>query len=245
MRKRTKLALAGGGIFLVGLLAGALVSGGLPVLAFDGFSGFSSASASTPTKSNYCQLYEQTLAKDLNVSTSQLDQANQSAAKTVIEQMYADGKITAAEKTKLEQALQNGKFPCGAFARGGWHGIGMRGGFGPIGTQARTAIATAVASKLNISEQTLMSDLQAGQTIPQIAQAQKVSLSDVNAAYLGAIKTQLAKAVSSGMITQDQSTKIYNAMQQAVNGGHYPLLEGHERGFRGGKAPAQASTQEG
>jgi hypothetical protein len=50
-------------------------------------------------------------------------------------------------------------------------------------------------------------------------------VSDVNNAYLGAVKSQLAQAVSSGFITQAQSDQAYSVIQQAVANGHYPMLE--------------------
>src|SRR6185437_15709071 len=103
---------------------------------------------------------------------------------------------------------------------------------------ARSAIASAVAGALKISTSTLDSDLAVGQTIPQIAAAQKVNLSDVNTAYLNAVKSQLSSAVSAGTITQAQSDAAYSKVQQAVQSGNYPLL-----GMRGHKSPPTQPAQ--
>jgi hypothetical protein len=121
-------------------------------------------------------------------------------------------------QSKLEQFAAN---PC-AFVtqQGNWHGKN-----GQALASSREAVAAAVAAKLNLTPATLNSDLAAGQSIPQIAQAQKVPLTDVNTAYLTAVKTQLNQLVSSGKITQDQSNQLYQRVQQAVQQGHYPLLE--------------------
>ncbi|HEV2460515.1 MAG TPA: hypothetical protein VGS80_19345, partial [Ktedonobacterales bacterium] len=47
----------------------------------------------------------------------------------------------------------------------------------------------------------------------------------VSTAYLNAVKSALASAVSSHTITQTQSDALYAKVQQAVASGHYPLLE--------------------
>lgn len=219
MRKRILFALGGAGIFVVGLLAGMITTGGFPAFAQSANSG-----ASTASKGDYCALYIQTLASDLKVSQSQLSAANQDAAKKVIAQMYADGKITADQKNRLEGRL--GKLsghPC-AFVK---QGFAHRGEVAAALKGARQQIETAVAGALNLPVATLESDLAAGQTIPQIAQAQKVDINTVNTAYLNAVKSQLAQAVSSGALTQAQSDTFYSRIQQAATAGHYPLLERH------------------
>ena len=85
---------------------------------------------------------------------------------------------------------------------------------------------TPVAASLGISTSTLESDLKAGQTIPEIAKARNVSLSAVNSAYLGAVKSLLSQAVTKKEITQDESNTIYSHVTASVNAGHYPLLRG-------------------
>lgn len=229
MRRRMTLGLAIGGVFVAGLLLGGMLSGILPALAASqNQSPQHTSAAKTTTKADmqaYCTLYEQTLAKDLNVTASQLEQANAQAMQAVINQMFKDGKITAAQKTQLEQAAAQIKSsPCthlgalGSLARQHSKGLGQLAG-------ARQAVVQSVASALHLSADTLTADLASGQTITQIASAQHVSISAVNAAYLGAIQTQLKQVVSSGMLSQAQSDMLYSKLQQAVQSGHYPLLE--------------------
>src|SRR5215831_17790831 len=100
MHKRVLLGLGIAGVFLAGLLVGGIVSGALPAFAS---SNAGSASGAAKTKADYCALYEQTLAKDLKISTSDLEKANADALQAVINQMASDGKITAQQKTQLEQ----------------------------------------------------------------------------------------------------------------------------------------------
>lgn len=215
MRKRIVLAAAIGGVFVVGLLGGMIVSGGLPVFA-------SSNSTQTGASGNYCQQYEQALAQQLGVSTSKLSQANQSAIQTVIAQMAKDGKITAAQQAKLEQrAKQFEAHPCASLL--GKHG--KRAAVGNALAKGRLAVATAVAGKLGVSVDTLKADLKGGQTLQQIAASRNVSTSDLNTAYLTAVKAQLDQAVANKTITSTQETTLYNRVQQAVQNGHYPLLQ--------------------
>ena len=225
IRNKLFLALAGGGILLVGLVTGALLSGGFPAWAF-GSSATPTPGTATKGNGQYCQLYEQTLANELHVSQSTLESANQDAIKAVIQQAYKDGKITQTEETNLlNRASAMGTHGCAGMRFGFGHG---RGGFGPQLAGARQAILNAVAGRLGITAATLQSDLASGQTIAQIATAKNVPLTGsngVNAAYLSAVQAQLNQAVSAGTITQAQSTRLYSMAQQGVASGHYPLLE--------------------
>lgn len=90
--------------------------------------------------------------------------------------------------------------------------------------QARPAILAATAASLHLTSVQLTADLDAGQTIPQIAQAQHTPLSQVNAAYLNAVKTQLNDAVQQGKITQSQASSLEQTVQNDVAKGKYPLL---------------------
>ncbi|MGO8949764.1 MAG: hypothetical protein ACLQUY_19350 [Ktedonobacterales bacterium] len=89
---------------------------------------------------------------------------------------------------------------------------------------AQQSIVSPVASSLGISNQMLVSDLNAGQTIPEIANAHGVRLTTVNQAYLGAVQGLLSQAVSKGYLTQDQSNALYSRLTTSVSAGSYPLL---------------------
>jgi hypothetical protein len=227
------LGLAGGGILLVGLLAGALMSGGVPAWAAGALTGQVLATQTTTPQGNYCQVYMQALAKSLNVPESTLAQANQSALKSTIQQAYQDGKISQAQETRLLNQVNSATtHPC-AFA-----GIGraLGGNWGGARTQlkaARQAVLAAVANKLGLSVNTLQSDLRAGQTLGQIAQNQHVALSGtsgLNAVYLATVQQQLNQAAKNGGITQAQATSLYQQAQQGVSSGRYFLMAGGSRG---------------
>jgi hypothetical protein len=76
------------------------------------------------------------------------------------------------------------------------------------------------AQALKISPAALLSDLQSGQTVAQIAQAQHVDIATVNTAYLRGVKESLSQ------FTSDQSRidQAYQKEQQGVQNGKYDLL---------------------
>ena len=77
MRKRIIMGVAGASLILVGIFAGFIVSGGIPVFASRNSDTAASVSQATPgNATSYCQLYEQTLAKQLGVNESKLESAN-------------------------------------------------------------------------------------------------------------------------------------------------------------------------
>ncbi|HEX6819792.1 MAG TPA: hypothetical protein VF120_15555 [Ktedonobacterales bacterium] len=242
--QRWMLALGAAGIFLAGLLLGAVGSGHV-FAASQTTAQNSSASTTLHVKAaavgtpfvspqeaqNYCQLYEQTVLGDLktdgfNVSVAQLEGANYDAITAVLNKMVADKKITQAQETQIAQQLallQSN--PCQNLSQ-------LGKGAAPSASQqqalmgARSAILDATAKALHLSSANLQSDLTAGQTVAQVAAGQNVPIATVNQAYLGAVGDQLKTAVANGMITQAQADQLSAMVQTAVNAGHYPLLDG-------------------
>lgn len=238
-QKKWLLGIAGAGLLVVGMVAGIAMASNLNV-----FAGSYAPRAATPTSNAYCQLYLNTVASKLGKNASDLTSANQAGMQAVLDQMAKDGKITADQKTKLEQKLKDaGQNPCALLGRLGIGHPGRgAGGLGGALSGARTAIETKVAGALKISTSTLESDLKSGQTLQQIATSQKVDYATVKSAYLSAVQDQLNAAVTNKTITQEQSTAIYGKIQQAVNNNQFPLLQGGHgmMGMRGPKGMPSA-----
>lgn len=211
----------GGGLLLVGMFIG-VIGGRLPV-----FASMNLFQDVTPPVSNgdYCLLYETTLANDLHVSTSALEQANVDALQKTINQLAKDGKITTSEQLALEAGLmQAGRDPCKnlpAVASSLMSNPALKQQLAAI----HTKLVNDVAPSLKLLPSTLNLELSAGKPIVQIAEEQQVPLSDVNTAYLKSVKAILAQHVKSQDITQDQADWLYSVDVQAVNNGHYPLLD--------------------
>jgi hypothetical protein len=226
MSKRVVLGVGGGLLLAAGLAIGVILGPSLQALAAGGQA--NAAAATTPTAGGYCQLYEQTVSKDLGVSQQQLENANKDALQKVINQMAADGKLTQAQKSQAEQELNKyASNPCAAIeaAAQAKQASKASGSQAQAISGVRTVIMSAVAGALNTSTSALQSELSAGKTVSQIITEKNASKSAVDAAYLKAVQAQLAKAVSAGSLTQSQSDMAYSFLQQAVASGHYPLLD--------------------
>ena len=236
MNKRVLLGVGGGLLLVLGLVLGVIVGPSLQALAAGSHPSTSAAAKATPTN-DYCQLYEQTVLKNLpGVSQQQLENANKAGAQAVINKLYADGKITQAQQAQAEQELsQYANNPCAAIAAAAKaHATGKgaaSNGQAQALSAARSAILAAVAVPLKTNATALQSELAGGKTIAQITTAQGAKKSDVDKAYLAAVQAQLAKAVSAGTLSQAQSDLAYSYLQQAVAANHYPLLD---RGSSGG-----------
>lgn len=222
MSKRVIFGVAGAALLVAGVLVGMIFSDSLRALA----AGTPTAGANKQAQTGYCQLYEDTLASQLGVTSDKLKASQQAAAQKVIDQMAADGKITASEQARLTQALKNRAANACAFVRAAAGKRLVASYAGRVLQGSRSAIESAVAAKLNLTQGQLDANLASGQTVTQIATAQKVDISSVNDAYLGAVKSALDGAARSGQLTQDQSSAIYTRVRKAVQNGHYPLLEG-------------------
>lgn len=248
MNKRVALGLVGGLLLSVGLVIGVAAGPSLQSLIMGGHAS-AAAEVTTPTPSAgaYCQLYIDTVSKDLGVKQSDLQSANKDALQAVINKMYADGKLTQTQKVQAESELaQYAGDPCAALqAIAKQKGAGIAGGASAKAMSgARTALLTAVAGALKMSSSDLQSQLSAGKTVAQVISAKGASKSAVSAAYLKAAQAQFASAVKSGAMTQSQSSMAYSFLQQAVASGHYPLLD-KQGGFGGSFGPNGAMSPAG
>jgi hypothetical protein len=240
LRKKWVLGIVGAGLLVVGMAAGVAMASN-----FNAFAGsYTPMATATTTPNAYCQLYLNTVAGKLGKQVSDLTSANQAGMQAVIDQMAKDGKITADQKTQLEQKLQNAASnPC-ALLGALRFGRGAKGG-GALGgalSTARSTVEQKVADALKISVSTLESDLKSGQTVQQIATSQKADYNSVKTAYLNAVQDQLNAAVGNKTITQPQSTAIFAKIQQAVNNNQFPLLERGGHGMKGAPATPSASS---
>lgn len=222
MRKLLVRTLIGSGLLFLGMGIG-IVGGRLPVFA--AILAPQTSTSVNVSPGDYCHFYELTLANDLHVSTSALEQANRDALQKTIDQLAKDGKITIAEQAALLGALQQvGTDPCTNLPQA-LAALANNPALKQELLVIHATLITAVAKSLHLAPSTLETDLAQGMTIPQLAQEQKVPLADVNAAYLGSVKTILGQFVKEQVITQEQSGLLLSITEQSVSRGQYPLLE--------------------
>ena len=238
MRQRILVSVGGAALLALGLVVGIIVGPSLQALA----AGNQQAQPRV-AKGDYCGLYMQTVEDELGKTQAQLTTANKDAMQKVIDQMYADGKITQTQKTQAEQQLAKyASDPCAALKQmatqrqsGQGHGNGQ--GHTPQAqavTAARAQIEAATAKALGLTQAQLQTDLAKGETVAQLTKAQGVQKSAVDSAYLGAVQTLLKQAVSGGQMTQAQSDMAYGYLKSAVTQGHYPLLDKGGAGMMAG-----------
>ena len=217
-----KILLIGGGsaLLLLCILFGAFFAGPLIASARSGQS--TTTAASTPTTTNpYCQQYLQDLANRLGVSVSTLQQDKLASTDDVIAQLVKDGKLTQNQANQLKQRLASHQ-ACTGKGKGLWgRGVMMQSL-----KQYLPAVATQVAQGLHITSTQLMSQLQSGKSLSDIATAQGVSAAQLQTIVTNAIQSAVNKAVSDGNLTQQQATNIMQMLQKNP-GAFNRLLNGH------------------
>jgi polyhydroxyalkanoate synthesis regulator phasin len=205
MKKRTILIVGGASaLLLLAILFGAFFAG--PLLA----SANSSQNTSNTATNTYCTQYLQDLAQRLNVSVSTLQQDKLAARKDVINQMVKDGKLTQAQATAIEQKLSS---------RQECTGTGNGLAYDRFVTRQflqkyRPVMINDIAKGLNLSSTQLTSDLKAGQSLSQIATAQRVSATQLNTIVNNAIQDALRQAVSARDLTQAQADAYTQYLQK-------------------------------
>jgi hypothetical protein len=227
MRNRILLALGGLVILLVGLAAGMLVGGRMSANA--AASSHYTVRAGTSDVSKYCATYEQTLANDLNVAPSALEQANIDALTKALDQLVSEHEITKTERDQLVPLLkQLGTSPCTQLDSGA-KAIQSYLQSNPLLVQqalaAHAAVTAAVATALHMTPDALTAALSAGKTVPQLAKQQNVSIAAARKAYTDAAKSFLAQDVSSQTITQAQADALNKLLANAAAKDSYPLLD--------------------
>jgi len=219
-----KILIIGGGsaLLLLCIAFGAFFAGPLLASARNGQTTAAAAAASTPSATNpYCQQYLQDLAKRLGVSVSALQQDKLAAAEDVLAQLVKDGKLTQNQANQMKQRLQSYQ-ACTGKGNGFWG----RGVMLQSLKQYLPDVATQVASGLHMSSTQLVSQLQSGKSLSEIATTKGVSSTQLQTIVTNAVQSTVNKAVSDGNLTQQQSTTIMQMLQKHPNVLNR-LLNGH------------------
>ena len=217
-----KILFIGGGsaLLLLCILFGAFYAG--PLLASARSGQTTATAASTPTATNpYCQQYLQDLATRLGVPVSTLQQDKLASAEDVLAQLVKDGKLTQNQANQIKQRLESHQ-ACTGKGKGFWG----RGVMVQSLKQYLPAIATEVAQGLHMTASQLMSQLQSGKSLGDIATAQGVSSAQLQTLVTNAIQSAVNKAVSDGNLTQQQATNIMQMLQKNPGALNH-LFNGH------------------
>lgn len=169
------------------------------------------------------------LATEKGVALQTIVDALIAEQKTLLQQAVTEGRLTQAQADARLAALQS-ELPTRlstAFTPG------MRGdGRGMLGRFGLGASLTTVATTLGVSESDLLTALQAGKSVADVAAEKNVDLATVSAAIVAEQNTKLQQAVSAGQLTQAQADQQLALLQ--ANLPHLLSLKGGmEAGFGG------------
>ena len=191
------------------------------------------------------EAYLNALAARLGLSVDQLKEAQKQARIDLINKAVADGTLTQEQANQRIQAIQSGQGPGqpGAGQRGQERpGRGQRGQQGPGQGQGQRGPgmpgpSQAIADLLGMTPQEIRTELQAGKSLAQIAEAKGVSRDTLKAKILETQKARLDAAVAAGRMTAEQAQQM--ATRQAANVDR--MLDATPGQRRGPQAPGSGS----
>lgn len=169
--------------------------------------------------------FRQALADILGISVEEYDAAVEQAQDRVVDEALDEGWLTEDQAEMLRWRMDQEP------------GFGMRGmdkGFGKFGhgiLGPGNNLVSIAADQLGMSLTDLLTELQDGKTIADVAAEKGVDTGAIVDAYLAELKTDLDEAVTEGRITQNQADySLEQAEERAVD----QLDNTWEGDFRGG-----------
>jgi AraC-like DNA-binding protein len=182
-----------------------------------------------PTPPVYGQTFWQTFADKLGVSVDKLQGALREALKATVGQALKDGKLTQSQADTANGRIDKMTFDKPLFGQflGERRRDMLRVGFA-LGKEG----IEAAAAKLGMTPRDLMTELRAGKSLADVAQAKNVSVDDLKAAILAAVNAQIDQAVKDGKLTQAQADQAKSKVATELD-----LSKKLPEGWLGGKRP--------
>lgn len=204
--------------FAGALIVAALVGG---TLINTTFAVDETADASDATGTAYCDVFRDTLASELGVTSEDLNSAGKAAANAAIDAAVAAGDLdedrAATMRERIEAYDGNG---CGMFGRAGafgrGFGIGMERGIarGLFGGN----VFEAAAEALGMTSDQLITEVHDAGSLESLADAQGSPYDDVRAAILVTVQADLDAAVDEGM-AQDRADAVIERLSAWLDEG--------------------------
>ena len=165
------------------------------------------AAAQASTSSTVCGNFMKHFAVAISKSQAEINTAFQKAIADTLADEVKSGQITQAQADALKKRLSS-QTPC--VLPSTIH----RGSAPKAQIEAyMQQYVTAAAAALGISEAQLKTDLAGGQSLSQVATAQKVSEADFRTKLINNLKPILDKAVTDKKLTADQAKAIVSRLQ--------------------------------
>jgi len=197
---------------------------------------------------DFGQRFKEALAGVLGISVDEYDAAVDQAQSQVLDEAVTEGWLTEDQATQMQERMDQG------FGTRGWDkGFMEPRGFGHGGS----SILSVAADELDMSVQDLMSELQDGKTIADVAGEKGIDPQTITDAYLAKVKESLTQAVDDGKLTQERADwqleqaqeNVQGVLEQswdefAPEGFHHGRFPGGMRGFPKGTedAPVQPES---
>lgn len=162
----------------------------------------------------YCQVFLDTFAAELGVSTDELAPAAKAAAIAAINQAVENGDLTQDVADRMIENVNNWEGDgCGwiGFRLGHWAHHAAR-------VEFMSGVFESAAKTLSMELSELREALQ-DSTLEEVAEAEGVAYADVVAAALASAQADLDAAVEAGNITQDKADEIYARLETWLNEG--------------------------
>jgi polyhydroxyalkanoate synthesis regulator phasin len=168
--------------------------------------------------------FKEALADILGISVDKYDAAVDQAHSKVIDEALAEGWLTEEQaeilQWRMDQAPELGHG--GMMPKGFGLDRGMMGGV--------DSLTSIVAEKLDLSITDLLTELQDGKTIADVASDKGVDLQVIVDAYVAQVKESLDEAVADGRITQKQADWQLEQVIERVTDQLNSTWEDHSRG---------------
>lgn len=174
----------------IGLLAGVLTIGGGGVAAANGLD----TPGAGPARQAICETYQQRFARNLGITTEQLQDTRKQTALQLIDERAAAGTITPEQAQRARDWVNGSQGVC---ARVGDRNTALVH-IGKVELQA-------VARQLGITERELVRELRGGRSLAQIAEGYNVSRGQLKATMRDTFKAELDRAVGAGKLTQGRA----------------------------------------
>ncbi len=165
------------------------------------------------------------VADKLGIGEDELRSAVTEAEQEVIDERVAEGKLTAEQGERLREHIENE----GLLGPRGGPLEGQRGRFcdrvsGCIRERAHDHVRAqdgrlpmeAAATVLGMEPEALLSELQEGKTLAQVAE-ESMSVDEFTVALLTQVQQELDALVAEGKLTEEQANAIYDRTEENID----------------------------
>lgn len=210
------IAVAGAALAVGGLLAAATITGAqtaTPRASTPSATGTSTPAgtptvAPTPFNGELLPSFFQRFADELGVPIDKVQQAFKQAALAVIDEQVAEGTIPPAQAAQLKKQIEGGQVPVGSLLQDPLSTSGIIPGQGVLNSAAKA---------IGVGSNTLVTQLESGKTIAQVADQHHVSLDKVKSQITDDAKSRLDQYVKTDAISQQQANQLQQELQSRLD----------------------------